>query len=585
MERFIFQVQGDNWVNKSVDEIKVNLLSITFGGDRFVAVGENGVILTSANGGNGWDLRSAGTIEDFTSVLFGNGYFVLNGYYTYTSWDGILWKKRDSNTSNFKYINYYESSFLAIDTSNNLFNSTDGINWLNNSLIPGSVNSVILIDGKYTATGSSGVIYSSVDGINWKNENGFSSVSNLVFGNGYFLLTCDGVIKKSYDGIYWEDHFIDSTINKVHAYANGKFFAKCGYGGYWWNTTTWQGEDTVVFIELNHVIKSSIDGKNWTNNDPFHIDSNKAISVDDIVYGDSTYVLLGHTEMMPYNYPNAYLLKSRDGNVWSPIIKVDSLDGLSELSGPFLSSLFYANDKFYALGHTTLISEDAEEWKLPDIEFTGNNLATFGNGRIIKVGGGASGGPSYFSVAYSSNGINWNTVPGGPSYGRFYDVDYGSGYFVAVGKGDPSFHFEFPYGLISISKDGVNWDYSVYKPFFKSVVYGNGRFVVISDDAIFVSDSIGGVTPNTSDYYNQIKENINLIINNRTLNVSLPNYFINKKITMDIFNASGRKIKSKDLKISSRKLDISVSGLSKGAYFLSLKGKSINPFTHKFILD
>ena len=74
---------------------------VTYGNGIFVAFGDSGTILTSADGIS-WTVRTSGTTDDLVGVAYGNGTFVavgssfntVDGSYNgtiLTSADGITW--------------------------------------------------------------------------------------------------------------------------------------------------------------------------------------------------------------------------------------------------------------------------------------------------------------------------------------------------------------------------------------------------------------------------------------------------------------------------------------------------------------
>jgi hypothetical protein len=72
-----------------------NINSVAYGNGRFVAVGNNGSVLTSTTGAQGtWTLSQLGsTSDDLLKVVFAGTLFVASGEkgYLYTSPDGLTW--------------------------------------------------------------------------------------------------------------------------------------------------------------------------------------------------------------------------------------------------------------------------------------------------------------------------------------------------------------------------------------------------------------------------------------------------------------------------------------------------------------
>ena len=171
----------------------------------FVAVGDEGTILTSADGRD-WVQQISGV----TSRLFGiacgkDGRFVTVG--DSSPWEG----------------GQYRDTILT---------STDGTNWT--AILHASGEwfmDVTYGAGQYVAVGQSDIL-TSPDGINWTNHPGAGEWLNTVtYGNGYFVAvgTSGGggdvaPILSSLDGINWVSHY-SGTIRPLKgvAYGNGVF--------------------------------------------------------------------------------------------------------------------------------------------------------------------------------------------------------------------------------------------------------------------------------------------------------------------------------------------------------------------------
>jgi len=104
-------------------------------------------------------------------------------------------------------------------------------------------------------------------------------------------------------------------------------------------------------------------------------------------------------------------------------------------------------------------------------------------------------------AAYSTDGINWVAATL-PSSGRWYNVCYGNGKYVAVAYLNSD--------KAAYSTDGINW-VAATLPSVQSwgnVCYGNGKFVVVatnSDKAAYSTDGINWVAatlPSSADWYN-----------------------------------------------------------------------------------
>ena len=87
---------GSSWDN-ATNSNGNTLKGVTFGNNTFVAVGNNGAILTSSDGVT-WTTRTSGSTTLLWSVGFGNNTFVVvgNGGTILTSSDGASWTTRTS---------------------------------------------------------------------------------------------------------------------------------------------------------------------------------------------------------------------------------------------------------------------------------------------------------------------------------------------------------------------------------------------------------------------------------------------------------------------------------------------------------
>ena len=115
---------------------------------------------------------------------------------------------------------------------------------------------------------------------------------------------------------------------------------------------------------------------------------------------------------------------------------------------------------------------------------------TYGNGRFVAV---SEYQYSYeYNVAYSDDGITWNTatIPG--KY-RWSSVAYGNGRFVAVARNAAQ---------AAYSDDGITWNTTTLPDGIVAnrsfVAYGNGRFVAVAQNVAQAAYSDDGITWNTT---------------------------------------------------------------------------------------
>src|SRR5262245_11849962 len=113
------------------------LYDVTFGAGTFVAVGANGTIFTSVNGGP-WNPIASGVSNTLRAVAYGGGIFVAageNGVLAISP-DGVNWTTRSVNAVQFSPdIAYGNGRFVVAGRgpvgSWTMLVSTNGIDWSN----------------------------------------------------------------------------------------------------------------------------------------------------------------------------------------------------------------------------------------------------------------------------------------------------------------------------------------------------------------------------------------------------------------------------------------------------------------------
>ena len=146
-------------------------MAVAYGNSLFVAVGNNGTILTSADG-NSWTQQhlpysppSLNTVM-LNSVAFGDSKFIAVGDKTIlTSSDGVNWNPINYVTFEGNPAYYIQSWLTSVTYSNNTF--------------------IIL--------GKSGTIITSPDGVNWTEQdvNSASQLNGIASGNNTFVAVGD----------------------------------------------------------------------------------------------------------------------------------------------------------------------------------------------------------------------------------------------------------------------------------------------------------------------------------------------------------------------------------------------------------
>ena len=199
------------------------LKAITYGNGRFLAVGEDGSVLTSTDGKT-WNGGTAGGAPDFRSIAWGGTGWVAialnpaNGrpQNVLTSPDGFSWTARgkvavDDNTDIFK-LRSFGTTCYALGWPTGVRYSTDsGLTWKDGNLPSGTWTTLDLAmapDGTFICPaqanhqGNAGALLVSADGINWVRSGGNADVGanavTMVYGAGGMLSVQNGgVVRRS----------------------------------------------------------------------------------------------------------------------------------------------------------------------------------------------------------------------------------------------------------------------------------------------------------------------------------------------------------------------------------------------------
>jgi hypothetical protein len=227
--------------------------AITYGGGKFVAVGNDGKMAYSSDGAT-WTAVTNSTFgtDDINAIIYANGKFVAGGDHgtIATSADGASWTS--VTTTAFDYYVYGSSNpskgdingiawggaagqekFVAVAGGGafggNMAYSTDGVNW---TAIPDSIlyiygNTIVWGGGKFV--GGGGSMAYSPNGIDWTkvvdSTFGIYSINTIIYANGKFV--AGGELNKmatSSDGVTWTAARSPLDVSAI-AYGGGKFVA------------------------------------------------------------------------------------------------------------------------------------------------------------------------------------------------------------------------------------------------------------------------------------------------------------------------------------------------------------------------
>ncbi len=482
----VTSADGINWTGKTLNT--KDLGSVTYGNGIFVAVGLSGTILASPDAITWTKESSTGNNLDLYGVTFGNNTFVAVGYNgsVLTSSDGVYWTNQPSgNTLQLFGITYGNGTFVAVSGSGAIATSPDGVTWtIRNSGINSPLYGVSYGNGSFVAVGGSGTILTSPDGIAWTTRTSGTTapLQTVTYGNGTFVTASAALCLVSTDGVSWTQKTFTGLAAvglsiKTLAYANGSFVAAglagaigtSPDGATWTNRTVVANTTSAGIAYGSGIYVATSGGANPILTSPDGSSWTKASGTISgtrgrVVYGNGMFIAFG----TPLNYT------SHDGITWA-----------TSPPGPFPAGAAYGNGIFATVGTSGAIftSSNGTTWT-SRTSGTSNNLLgiTYNNG--IFVATGASG-----TILTSLDGIAWTNRTSGTSK-DLRGVAYGNGNYVIVGYsgGDSA-------ATVLMSSDGITWttkpSVSGIWPF--TISYGNGYFIAVGA-AGYLMSSTDGIT-------------------------------------------------------------------------------------------
>jgi hypothetical protein len=193
-----------------------NLHGIAFGGNRFVAVGDSGTVLTSPDG-FAWSAEKKPTSENLAEVAYGNGTFVAVGFRgpPLRSRNGEAWEAASSAPAE-------------------------------------GLSSVVFGNGLFVAVagGNTTAVLVSENGKAWTRVAvGEMIRPKLVFGNGVFLLAGEDKVFRSTDARQWSRSWLGGKAMSEIGFDGSRFFFRSG------------GVSATGWSKLE-----SVDGVDWNEN-------------------------------------------------------------------------------------------------------------------------------------------------------------------------------------------------------------------------------------------------------------------------------------------------------------------------------
>lgn len=482
------------------------LNSIVYGKGTFVAVGERGVIETSADG-QSWTEQHNPVKDDLKKVIFNGSTFVAIGdTKIIRSSDGISWADSKVVVNEVYVIEPWEIRFADIVWNGEKFvavgkgiiaYSADGSTWysapgifLNIWHLGGGVNlgdtlEQVSWNGKhFVACGRSGGwvaepdVYVSDDGVKWiKIRSNEYAKYLLADKTGRFIKATNQAVYSSPDGSKWsmeKSSWENLAFLSIRDIGN-KFFGVSGSvvyssgDGIKWNAFSqkddrnirdiaWNGRDYFCVGGNHNIQKLNADGT-WEN-----INKETVFNLNSVATNGKLVVAVGD---------QGQILTSSDGLSWSRGRSGTSLN---------LTSVVWHGGKFVIVGDggTILSSSDGVKWATVKTGIAiGFSKVIWGGGHFVTVG-------ELNTIMVSKNGLNWQKVLGSKeSYGntKLWDVAFNGKQYVAVTEGYDYF----------TSSDGINWKHGLLSSSGEVIWGGNNivwdgkKYIIASSDRVFLS--------------------------------------------------------------------------------------------------
>jgi len=344
--------------------------AIVWDNSAFVAIGSNGVVVTSPNGSD-WTTRESGTSDELNVIAFNSERILtitVNSTFLTSPLDGTAWAKT-------------------------FYSFTQGYEEFTNAVWTGS---------EFAATSDAGSFYTSANGLDWTPHYSLFSIppTGIAWGNNQFVVVGNGDILTSQDdGATWTSRADAQTANvffRAVTWGNNQFVAVGSY------VSSASAVGPKFGQRQTGVIYTSTDGENWTSPANTSVVGDK---INSVVWGGSQFVAIGGATNSNGSFAPTPVFTSPNGVDWTRRT-------LNDLPGPSFKGIAWSGNGYVAVGLGTNLdprggatSADAVHWDyisfprtfatastLQSVVWTGNRFITVG-----EIGTALS----------SSDGRNW----------------------------------------------------------------------------------------------------------------------------------------------------------------------------------
>jgi hypothetical protein len=370
------------------------LSGIAAGQGQFLAVGDDGAIVRSANGVT-WTTANATTSRHLRDVLFTGTEWLVSGNdgVLLTSPNGVTWTdRRGGRTRDLYGIIYTNGQFVAVGYEGTVLTSPDAQTWtVRVSNTTRDLHTVLYANGLYIAGGRNGTIITSPNAINWtvRATPTTNYIERITWGAGRFVAAAThGTILSSTNGFMWQQH-----ANPAEAEAE---FEGVAYGG---------GRFVMVGVNTDarahSVMIVSTNGTDWVNTS---VDVGKGLRGVD--YDAGQFIAVGN---------DGVVIGSANGSNW----------GTAQFITPFQNwrHIRHALGHFIVVGNVGAVADFASFVNIgwhPHTTIVSQNLhdIAYGAGKFVAVGNAGTIVQSEFAVPHFStprftNGVTSFRITGG----------------------------------------------------------------------------------------------------------------------------------------------------------------------------
>jgi uncharacterized delta-60 repeat protein len=266
----------ETWTTVTTSNVQ-NLWGVCFGSGQFVAVGENGTILSSPDSRQ-WTARTSGTTRWLTAVCYSANaglYIAVGGAGTVlSSKDAITWTPQSTpaGTPRLNAVNYAWGRFTAVGENASYLSSDDGVTWTKFSTgrsdFSGWLRGLTHTDSGDFAVGQDGYavrwIFRGTNGQSWNANLGINSLEGVAAGRGT-------IVAVGAQGTIWR--WSNPTATPVAANTSVT-------GGL---TATAFANNQFVAVGETGTILTSDDGGSWTSRPAPTTQSLRAVAASDQV--------------------------------------------------------------------------------------------------------------------------------------------------------------------------------------------------------------------------------------------------------------------------------------------------------------